>query len=383
MEGHRTRQLWAVITTVATAGFATGLTIPLVSLRLDASGHNELVVGLMAAALALGFVLAAPFVRGLAAALGVRSTLLVCMAMSAASIALLEVTNHLAIGFVLRMLMGAASGILIALGETLVNQLSPHSHRGRVVAVYTTTFTVCQLCGPATLSAMDVHSLWPVALVLGVHLASTLAFGMLFRDLPTPLHEDEPAVSIRICVRRSPELFAGVMFFALFDAVMLSLFPLYGLHHGHAAAVATFMVTVVFVGDAALQIVIGWLADRTNARHVFIGCGAATLGLCLGLPAVMPHPGLLWPCLVLLGAVAGGIYTLALIQIGQRFQGQALVAANASASLAWGAGGLLGPLLAGGAAFVHPGLGFPLTMAVTAGLFLLLACGSEARAQHG
>lgn len=383
MEEHRTRQLWAVITTVATAGFATGLTMPLVSLRLDASGHSELLVGLMAAALALGFVLAAPFVRGLAAAIGVRSTLLVCMVLSGTSMALLEVTNQPAIWFVLRVQMGAASGILIALGETLVNQLSTQSHRGRAVAVYTTTFTVCQLSGPAALSAMDVHSLWPVALVLGVHLASVLAFGLLFRDPPTPAREDEAAVSIWACCQRAPELFAGVMFFALFDAVMLSLFPLYGLHHGYAAAVATFMVTVVFVGDAALQIVIGWLADKTNARHVFIGCGAATLLLCLGLPALMPHPWALWPCLVLLGAVAGGIYTLALIQIGQRFQGQALVAANASASLAWGAGGLLGPLLAGGAAFVHPGLGFPLTMAVTAGLFLLLACGSGARARSG
>lgn len=383
MGSNRTRQLWAVIGSVAAAGFTTGLSIPLVSLRLDASGHSELLVGLMAAALALGFVLAAPLVRGLAAALGVRSTLLVCLAMSAASTALLEVTHHLAIWFVLRVLMGAASGILIALGETLVNQLSNQSHRGRAVAVYTTTFTVCQLCGPAALSAMDLHSGWPVALVLGVHLASVLAFGLLFRDPPTPAREDEAAVSIWACCRRTPELFAGVMFFALFDAVMLSLFPLYGLHHGYAAAVATFMVTVVFVGDAALQIVIGWLADKTNARQVFIGCGAATLLLCLGLPAVMRHSWWVWPCLVLLGAVAGGIYTLALIQIGQCFQGQALVAANASASLAWGVGGLLGPLLAGGAAFVHPGLGFPLTMAVTAGLFLLLACGSGARAPRG
>ena len=48
---------------------------------------------------------------------------------------------------------------------------------------------------------------------------------------------------------------------------------------------------------------------------------------------------------MLLGAAAGGIYTLALVLIGQHFRGPDLVTANACVGLLWGVGSLLGPLL--------------------------------------
>lgn len=372
--------LLAVIASVAVAGFATGLTIPLVSLRLNAQGSNELLVGLMAAAPALGFVLTAPLVRGISASLGMRSTMLACIGLSAVSIALLDVTAHVVAWFVLRVLMGAASGILIAIGETLVNELSPQTHRGRAVAVYTTTFTICQLCGPAVLSTIDSNGLWPGAISLAVHLISVVLFWTLFRNQRDGYSEEDADVSIWDCVRAAPELCAGVLFFALFDAVILSLFPIYGLHHGYAVGAATLMVTVVLLGDAALQTGIGWLADRKSASALFIVCGAGTLALSLLLPALMPHPWIVWPALAVFGALAGGIYTLALIQIGQRFSGHALVAANASAGFAWGIGSLVGPLMAGGAALLHPGMGLPLTIAMAASIFLLLALSGAARA---
>lgn len=336
----------------------------------------------MAGAPALGFVLTAPFVRSISAVLGMRSTMLACIGFSAVSIALLEVTTHIGAWFSLRVLMGAASGILIAVGETLINELSPQSYRRRSVAVYTTTFTICQLCGPAVLAAIDSNSLWPGAISLAVHLVSVALFCTLFRSMRNGYSEEDSDVSIWRCVRMVPELCAGILFFALFDAVMLSLLPIYGLHHGYAVGVATFMVTVVLLGDAALQTGIGWLADRMSASVLFILCGAGTLALSLLLPSLMACPLVMWPALTMLGAFSGGIYTLALIQIGHRFSGQSLVAANAAAGLAWGIGSLVGPLIAGGAAHLNPDMGFPLTIAGASSIFLLMALRGAARSMR-
>ncbi len=365
--------LIAVVVSVAVAGFSTGLTIPLVSLRLNMHGNSELLIGLMAAAPALGFVLTAPFVRSISAALGKRYTMLACIGVSAVSIALLDVTAHIFAWFLLRVLMGAAAGILIAIGETLVIELSPHTYRGRAVAVYTTTFTICQLCGSAVLTIIDINSLLPGAMSLTIHLISAALFCTLFRINPVVHSEESANGSIWECVRTAPDLYSGVLFFALFDAVILSLLPIYGLHHGYVVGVATLMVPVVLLGDAALQTGIGWLADRTKASVLFILCGSGTLTLSLLLPTFMGFPWILWSALALLGAVSGGVYTLALIQIGQRFGKHSLVAANASAGFAWGVGSLVGPLIAGGATLLHPSTGLPVTIAVASSIFLLLA----------
>ena len=88
---------------------------------------------------------------------------------------------------------------------------------------------------------------------------------------------------------------------------------------------------------------------------------------------------LLWPLLVLLSAVAGGIYTLALVLIGQRFKGQDLVTANASVGLLWGVGSLVGPLVSGAAMDVAPH-GLPIALALMAGLFVCFARQSYRRA---
>ncbi|WP_313646236.1 MFS transporter, partial [Pseudomonas sp.] len=164
----------------------------------------------------------------------------------------------------------------------------------------------------------------------------------------------------------------AVLFFSFFDAVVLSLLPVYASSHGFAVAVAALMVTVVFAGDMLFQLPLGWLADRVERTGLHLACGLVAMTIGLALPWLLQLTWLLWPMLVLLGAVAGGIYTLALVLIGQRFKGQDLVTANASVGLLWGVGSLVGPLVSGAAMDVAPH-GLPMALAVMAGLFVCVA----------
>lgn len=107
-----------------------------------------------------------------------------------------------------------------------------------------------------------------------------------------------------------------------------------------------------------------------NRMKLYRCCGLLTLGLSLLLPFIVHSAWLLWPSLVVLGATAGGIYTLGLIQIGQHFRGHDLVTANASALMLWGIGSLLGPL-SGGVASSLGASGLPLLLVMAACLFMV------------
>ena len=166
-----------------------------------------------------------------------------------------------------------------------------------------------------------------------------------------------------------------MLFFAFFDAVVLSLFPVYASTHGHALAVAALMASVILAGDMLFQVPLGWLADRLNRRTLHLVCGVLTLTVGLLLPWLIARPYLLWPALVVLGAAAGGIYTLVLILIGQDFRGPDLITANASVGLLWGIGSLAGPLLSGGLMHSDP-QGLPLALCLAASGFVVVALGS-------
>jgi len=146
----------------------------------------------------------------------------------------------------------------------------------------------------------------------------------------------------------------------------------YCLQQGFTAEVALAMVSTVVVGDALLQLPIGALADYLPRRTLFLSCAVLLLASSLAIPLLM-HTPLIWPVWVLFGASAGGLFTLSLILIGERYRDDALVRANAHIAQLWGIGCLIGPLVAGAGSQWISGHALPWLMAAGAlGLVVLL-----------
>ena len=148
-------------------------------------------------------------------------------------------------------------------------------------------------------------------------------------------------------IRFAPAVILAIFTFAFFDTAMLALLPLYGLQYGLSEQTAVLAVSVLFIGDALFQMPLGWLADRFGAKRVHSYCARFFIVFLLVLPWAMSSMAL-WLVLLLLGASAGGLYTLGLFRVGGRFEGQDLVAANAAIGIVWGVGSLTGPIISNG-----------------------------------
>ena len=366
--------LCVLIFTVSVIGLNMGATLPLVALRLHDAGTANLSIGILSALPAAGMIIAALLASQLARRFTGRTLYLACFALCSLSTGALQWPgDSLTLLALSRFTLGLGMGVVVILGESWVNELCSESHRGRVVALYAACFTGVQMAGPALISLLGAHSVWPVALVT---LANLLALAVVAGYLPRGwgLSDGHTARSFSLTgfVRVAPALCLGVLFFAFFDAVVLSLFPVYASGHGYALGVAALMASVILAGDMLFQVPLGWLADRLDRRALHLACGVLTLALGLSLPWLMHWPNLLWPALVLLGAAAGGIYTLALVLIGQNFRGPDLMTANACVGLLWGVGSLLGPLLSGAMMTLDP-QGLPLTLSLAVSLFVMAA----------
>ena len=76
----------------------------------------------------------------------------------------------------------------------------------------------------------------------------------------------------------------------------------------------------------------------------------------------MATPLLLWPLLVLLGGLMGGLYTLALALVGERFRGADLTSANTAFVMTFQLGAIAGPPYAGAVMHLLGVAVFPLTL---------------------
>ena len=363
------RALVTAIGSICVVGLATGLTLPLVSLRLTQAGAVPATIAAMAALPAVGTIGVSFCLSGLTRALGSRMLLIGAMTLSCASVLVLASPYAPMLWMLSRLAMGVSTGILFALGEARVLEVSAGSSRGRWTAVYAMTLTACQFAGPALLAAAGPDALTPIVITALMHL---IAIALLIRTgWHSTLSEDEESLSLREFLCDSLPLAVAVLFFAMFDSAVLSLLPIYGLKIGLTARLAVLTVTVVFLGDSCLQLPLGWAADRLARSGAHAACGLLTGVMALALAFGLFSTPAMWLALFVMGGAAGGTYTLALVRIGDRFSGARLISANAYVGLLWGAGGLAGPLLGGAAMQAINPRGLMLFVAAGAFAFLV------------
>lgn len=361
---------FAVLASVLSVGLALGVSMPLVSLRLETWGYGSFAIGVMAAMPAVGVLIGASLASRLAGWVGVPGAMRFCLWGGALSIALVALLPSYPLWLALRLVIGMSLTVVFILGESWINQLVVEQWRGRLVALYGSSYALSQLAGPLVLGMLgsdDDFGFWAATGLL--ILAPLLLFGrggaptteacsVTFRDL------------LGFC-RRLPVIAWAIALFAAFEAMILTLLPVYCLQQGFSTEVALFMVSTVVVGDAVLQLPIGLLADKMSRRTLFSGCALTLMMSSLAIPLLM-ETALIWPLWVLFGASAGGLFTLSLILIGERYRDDELVRANAHVAQLWGIGCLLGPLLAGAGSQWISGHALPLIMALGAAVLVLL-----------
>ena len=104
----------------------------------------------------------------------------------------------------------------------------------------------------------------------------------------------------------------------------------------------------------ALQYPVGMLADRIDRRLVLLLCAMVGFVGIATLPPLIAttswtggRPILLYLSLFIWGGTLTGMYTVGLTLLGQRFQGSALISANAGFVMLYEIGALGGPPLSG------------------------------------
>lgn len=362
---------FAVLSAVLSVGLALGVSMPLVSLRLESWGYGSFAIGVMAAMPAIGVLLGASLSSRLAARFGTPGLMRLCLWAGALSIGLLALLPSYPLWLVLRLLIGMILTIVFILGESWINQLVVEQWRGRLVALYGSSYALSQLAGPLLLGVLgseDDFGFW-----VGAGLLLLAPLVLLGRDgAPSAESCSVTLFDLIGFCRRLPVIAWAIALFAAFEAMILTLLPVYCLQQGFTTEIALFMVSTVVVGDALLQLPIGALADRMSRRTLFTGCALTLLVSSLAIP-LMLQTWAIWPLWVLFGASAGGLFTLSLVLIGERYRDDALVRANAHVAQLWGIGCLIGPLVAGAGSQWISGHALPLLMAAGAAGLVLLA----------
>jgi MFS family permease len=360
--GPDVRPILAVISMAAVFGILQGMTYPLFALLLGGQGYGATLIGVNAAMMPLGLIVAAPFVPSVARRVGARRLAVAACLVIALALLLMGRTEALWAWFLGRFVLGLCINAIYVVSETWLNLMIPRAQRGRWLAVYASCLGAGFALGPALLLLTGIEGFLPFFAAIVVALAT--AGLILAAHDRLPRFEVEHGASVRRFLPLAPLLLLAVGAAAAFDQAALTFLPLYVLAFGASPDAAKLAIAALALGNVALQLPIGWLADRVSRRVAILTC---TFGTILGaalLPFVAEGGPLLWLLVFLWGGLAYGTYTVALVELGDRFTGGLLLAGNASFALMWGVAGLIGPSASGVAVDAIGPNGLPLVIAI-------------------
>lgn len=350
---------------------------PLLLILLKGEGVSTAVAGLFAASGWLGVFLMTPFVSGITRVLGRRQALWAAAAMPLLATTGFLLSDNLAVWFVLEFLAGMAGGLRWVLAEAVVAELAPAEQRGRYVGLFETMVGATFVAGPALLAWVGPQRTEALTLILCL-MAGGLVWSLLIPPLPKATDADLAPSGVRgiwAALKAHPLVMVAGFIGGFFESGVSSLLPLYGLSLNLEAAQAALLVSASGLGSAVLMLPAGVLADRmafhpaqrwgnaAQARHTLMqGCAWLTLAATAAVPWVAGNPNLAWPVVFLWGGAGGCLYTLAMIDIGSRETGLALVNGTAVLVMAYTLGGVAAPSAGAFALDVSVTTGFPTLM---------------------
>jgi MFS family permease len=374
--GERRLSLAAVIGGVFGVGIAFGALVPLLALLLERRGLGGTVIGLNSAMFPVAVLAVGPLLPRIIARLGTLRSMYLGIGSATVLVLLFPVFDSVSAWFVLRFLVGVATGIHWVVSETWMNRLATDRDRGVIMGIYATVLAGGFALGPLLLTVVGIDGALPF---IGVAIALALsAVPLALTRRLAPVMPARPAHGLARFVAAAPVVMIGAVVGGLVDNALFTLLPVYGLRVGFEQATAVLLLTVFIGGNLVMQVPLGWLADRTDRRAVLLACVWVALAGTLLLPLLSPggafaSTALLWPMLFVWGGTAFGIYTISLSLLAERFSRDSMAGANTAFVMSYETGSLSGPVLAGAAIDLAGPNGLIVSVAAVCTAFLLFS----------
>jgi MFS family permease len=372
--GARYRGIAVLLTNVFLTGMTFGLVVPMLSVMLERDGVPAGIIGLNGSMAMIAIFIVGPLVPRIVARIGVVPTLYLGILLVVPAFLLFPVFRNVEAWFVLRFAVGLGISLYWVVSMTWLNALAGEKTRGRIMGLNAALWGLGYAAGPPLVSVLGIATFLPFAVSGGLLAASSVLI-FLARDAArvVSIPSVEGARNFRQLYLVAPLVMGTAVITGFVETGAGAMLPVYGLRSGLDQGGALLMISAMTIGGIAMQLPIGWLADRVNRRRLLIALAAAGLAMTAALPFTVHTSVLLWPVLFIWGGTAIGLYTLGLTLLGQSFPPVELAKAHAMFVMFFSVGSIAGSSGAGGAMSLWDPHGLPVILALAFVLLFLLA----------
>ena len=246
----------------------------------------------------------------------------------------------------LRLLTGVSIAGAYTVVESWMQARLANRERGRVFGAYRAVELAGQVVSQGLVGLLEPASYAAYNIVAAFCCVCLLPLALTRQTPPTT--PEAPRLRPLAALRVAPTAAAAIVTAGMTSAAYRMVGPLYGIETGLDQGEIALLLMMVVIGAAAAQIPVGWVADKTDRRHVLIGLSLATVA-CAGWMALGLAPGDVRGALIgafLFGATAWPVFSVAAAHANDHAPPGFAVEINAAIMLFFSLGAVASPLVA-------------------------------------
>ena len=343
----------------------------LLPLRFSDMGMSDGVIGLIATAEALGFLVGCLYAHKLIAPVGLERAYATFAGLKSVAILCLYFADSAPALSLLRFLIGINAAGLAVIVESWLNALAPNEQRGRVLTIYVLVYGLFFGIGQLLSQRLNVRG---PELLLIAGMSTTLALlPMVAIDVRAPVLPHRVKLEILKALRTSPVSVSACLLNGLILTAFTTVGPLFSARSGFDQQHIVQLMACVSLGGLFLQWPIGYLSDKVDRLHALIGLGLGILAVAAAL--VWSGQRMPFALLALLFGIFGGLaeslYAVGVAHANDRAVATDYVALSSTLLFVWALGSTVGPTVGTYAIqLIAPSAFFVYVMALTAAFTL-------------
>jgi MFS family permease len=303
------------------------------------------VIGLIATAEALGFLVGCLYAHKLIAPVGLERAYATFAGLKSVAILCLYFADSVPALSLLRFLIGINAAGLAIIVESWLNALAPNQQRGRVLTLYVLVYGLFFGIGQLFSQRLNVRG---PELLLIAGMSTTLALlPMVAIDVRAPVLPHRVKLEILKALRTSPVSVSACLLNGLILTAFTTVGPLFSVRIGFDQQHVVLLMACVSLGGLFLQWPIGYFSDKVDRLHALIGLGLGILAVAAAL--VWSGQRMPFALLALLFGIFGGLaeslYAVGVAHANDRAVATDYVALSSTLLFVWALGSTVGPTI--------------------------------------
>lgn len=318
----------------------------LISQFLSDTSLSNFAIGIFVSVAWMVVFLAGPFVPSLIADVGPHRANLIAFSFTLVSLVLLALSPTPAFIALSSIAMGMGLIIRWIVCDTLVVHVSAAHVRGRMIGLHEALMGLGIGLGPLLFVGTDLQTV--VWICIAIAIVGQVAFLTANNSLIVePDEGQQTGQGHKFLIRVILTALVAAFLAGFIENSAIALLPIYFEHVDFSLKISAILVSSFGFGGTLLQPVLGYVADRWNYYLAQMLCIAFIIGSSLVVFLFTEQLLVSLIALFFLGGAAGGLNTLAVIEVGRSQSAPQIPAAMTAIAMLYTLGGIAGPVASG------------------------------------